>query len=285
MDILNATLEDLKKYRPDLCDMLLDEFLKASSQEAPKKPASPIIEEVKAVEGVKKGDAIRWNYTKEEGIVVGFENEDGISNIIVQRYNGSKIFFENDPRLFKILEDEEKAKVLSKREKYISETKEKKKAASVPIPPRTKTKRDKTIYDGVMYEEPTRKGSKLKIGYTIRYKLTKEIGKIIGFVRKGGLDRIVLRESPGIPSTIIDNPNAYEIIDDINEDFSSKGYKKLRRRAKVGDHIMLGIDNSIWKVIDSKGIGEIDKLTLIQKNKKTKEIVNSPSLYTVIVEE
>ena len=120
MDILNATLEDLKKYRPDLCDMLLDEFLKASSQEAPKKPASPIIEEVKAVEGVKKGDAIRWNYTKEEGIVVGFENEDGISNIIVQRYNGSKIFFENDPRLFKILEDEEKAKVLSKREKYIS---------------------------------------------------------------------------------------------------------------------------------------------------------------------
>ena len=96
MDILNATLEDLKKYRPDLCDMLLDEFLKASSQEAPKKPASPIIEEVKAVEGVKKGDAIRWNYTKEEGIVVGFENEDGISNIIVQRYNGSKIFFEND---------------------------------------------------------------------------------------------------------------------------------------------------------------------------------------------
>ena len=28
MDILIATLEDLKKYRPDLCDLLYEEFLK-----------------------------------------------------------------------------------------------------------------------------------------------------------------------------------------------------------------------------------------------------------------
>lgn len=282
MNILYATLEDLKKYRPDLCEMLFDEFLKASFQDIPEKPCESIIEE-NAIDGVKKGDAIRWNYTKEEGIVVGLESEDGICNIVVQRDNGTIIIFENDPRLYTILEEEAKANVISKREKFIAETKERKDIGIAHIP--RSPKKSKTIYDGVIYDEPTRKGSLLKIGYTIRYKLTNEIGKIKGFIRKGGLDRVVMRERPGIPSTIIDNPNAYEIIDIFNDIVLPNKYKKKKRRAKVGDIIMLGIDNSIWKVLEIRGVGGIDKLVLVQKNKKKKEIVNCTSLYSIIVKD
>ena len=90
----------------------------------PTKTDKPKEKEVITVNGVKKGDAIRWNYTKEKGIVVGFEKEDGISNIIVQRFNGTKVLFENDPKLFTILDGEEKEVVVSKWEKYIKDTKE-----------------------------------------------------------------------------------------------------------------------------------------------------------------
>ena len=73
MDILIATLEDLKKYRPDLCDLLYDEFLKGSYPEKPKREVKSPEEVVSDTNGVQKGDAIRWNYTKEEGIVAGFD--------------------------------------------------------------------------------------------------------------------------------------------------------------------------------------------------------------------
>lgn len=158
-----------------------------------------------------KGDAIRWNYTKEEGIVVGVENEDGISNIIVRRFNGTKVLFENDPKLFTILEGEEKANVISRREKYVAEIKERKNTGRAFIP--KKSKKTKIIYDGVVYDEPTQRGSKLKVGDHIRFKLTKDVGVVRGFVRKGGLDRIVMGGSGGFPETIIDNPEAYEIVD------------------------------------------------------------------------
>lgn len=283
MDIKKATLDDLKKCRPDLCELLYEEFINTQSfkpLKESKKEVKPQKDLDNGVEGVNKGDVIRWNYTKEEGIVIGFENEDGISNIIVQRYNGTKILFENDPKLYTVLEGEEKSNVISKREKYIAEIKDRKNTGRALIP--KPLKKTKTIYDGVVYEEPTRRGSLLKVGYTIRYKLTNELGKIKGFIRKGGLDRIVMRERPGIPSTIIDNPNAYDIIDNCKVIVLPSNYKKMRRRAKVGDVIMLGIDDSIWKVLEIKSIGVIEKLTLIQKNKKTMEIVNSPSLYSVI---
>ena len=212
MDILIATLEDLKRYRPDLCDLLYDEFLGVhSSEKEPKKENISKEEVVNDVVGVKKGDAIRWNYTKEEGIVVGVENEDGISNIIVRRFNGTKVLFENDPKLFTILEGEEKANVISRREKYVAEIKERKNIGRAFIP--KKSKKTKTIYDGVVYDEPTRRGSKLKVGDHIRFKLTKDVGVVRGFVRKGGLDRIVMGGSGGFPETIIDNPEAYEIVD------------------------------------------------------------------------
>lgn len=212
MDILIATLEDLKKHRPDLCDLLYDEFLGVrSSENEPKRESKSKEGMDNDIVGVKKGDAIRWNYTKEEGIVVGIENEDGISNIIVRRFNGTKVLFENDPKLFTILEGEEKANVISKREKYVAEIKERKNVGRDLIP--KKSKKTKAIYDGVMYDEPTRRGSKLKVGDHIRFKLTKDIGIVTGFIRKGGLDRIVMGGGGGFPETIIDNPEAYEIVD------------------------------------------------------------------------
>ena len=38
LDLLIASLEDLKKHRPDLCDLLYDEFLKAHPLDTPKTP-------------------------------------------------------------------------------------------------------------------------------------------------------------------------------------------------------------------------------------------------------
>ena len=108
LDLLTATLEDLKMHRPDLCDLLYDEFPVVCPPRMPEKPGKPQEEEGLSVNGVKRGDTIRWNYTKEKGIVIGFEEEDGISNIIVRRFNGTKVLFENDPRLFTILKGDEK---------------------------------------------------------------------------------------------------------------------------------------------------------------------------------
>ena len=134
LDLMAATLEDLKKHRPDLCDLLYDEYLKTHPLDMPKIPEISEEEKEKGVNeinGVKKGDAIRWNYTKEEGIVVGFEDEDGISNIIVRRYNGTKVLFENDPKLFTILEGVEKDNVIFKRKQFLAESKETKETRQI----------------------------------------------------------------------------------------------------------------------------------------------------------
>lgn len=69
---------------------------------------------------VKRGYALRWNYSKEEGIVVGFDSSSGVRNFVVQQCDGKKIIFENDPRLFTILDGEEKDAVVSKWKNYIS---------------------------------------------------------------------------------------------------------------------------------------------------------------------
>ena len=53
---------------------------------------------------VKLGDVLRWNYTKEVGVVVGFDSEGGI---VVQLDDGTEIVFENDPKLFVKVEGEE----------------------------------------------------------------------------------------------------------------------------------------------------------------------------------
>ena len=57
---------------------------------------------------VKKGDVLRWNYTKDVGVVVGFDTSDGGRDFIVQRCDGRKIVFENDARLYEVIEGEER---------------------------------------------------------------------------------------------------------------------------------------------------------------------------------
>ena len=73
---------------------------------------------------VKRGEALRWNYSKEEGVVVGFDSSSGERNFIVQQCDGKKIIFENDPKLFTILDGEEKETVVSKWKKYIKDRRE-----------------------------------------------------------------------------------------------------------------------------------------------------------------
>ena len=303
LDLLIATLEDLKKHRPDLCDLLYDEFLKAHSLDTPKAPNKSEEEKgevVNEINGVKKGDAIRWNYTKEEGIVIGFEEEDGISNIIVRRFNGTKVLFENDPKLFTILEGIEKDNVISKREMYIAESKEKKDTERAIIP--KKLQKTKTIYDGVMYNEPTRRGSKLKVGDHIRFKLTKGFGVVKGFMRRGGLDRIVMGKSEGLPESIIDNPEAYEIVDakskqglSSNKTTTSSITAKSKyfpsrkmevRKANIGDTVQRKSDGLIGKVVEIKKLGYgIERLILELKDGSQSGVFNDTSMYYVLIDQ
>ena len=300
LDLLIASLEDLKKHRPDLCDLLYDEFLKAHPLDTPKTPNKSEEgkkEVVNEINGVKKGDAIRWNYTKEEGIVIGFEEEDGISNIIVRRFNGTKVLFENDPKLFTILEGKEKEGVISKREKYIAESKEKKDTERAFIP----KKSPKTIYDGVMYNEPTRRGSKLKVGDHIRFKLTKGFGVVKGFMRRGGLDRIIMGKSEGLPESIIDNPEAYEIVDakpkqeiSSNKTTASSNTTKSKyfpsrkmevRKASIGDTVQRKSDGLIGKVVEIRNLGYgIEKLILQLKDGSESGVFNETTLYYVLTD-
>jgi hypothetical protein len=302
LDLLIASLEDLKKHRPDLCDLLYDEFLKDHPLDTPqahKDTEEEKEEVVNDINGVKKGDAIRWNYTKEEGIVIGFEEEDGISNIIVRRYNGTKVLFENDPKLFTILEGVEKDKVISKREHYIAESKEKKDTGRAFIP--KKPQKTKTIYDGVMYNEPTRRGSKLKVGDHIRFKLTKGFGVVKGFMRRGGLDRIVMGKSEGLPESIIDNPEAYEIVDakpkqdtSPNKTTASSNSAKSKyfprrkmevRKANIGDTVQRKSDGLIGKVVEIRNLGYgIEKLILQLKDGSESGVFNETSLYYVLTD-
>lgn len=71
---------------------------------------------------VKLGDALRWNYSKDEGIVVGFDSTDGKKQFKVQKFDGTEIMFENDPKLFIKLEGEEKDNVISKWVEYIAQS-------------------------------------------------------------------------------------------------------------------------------------------------------------------
>ena len=302
LDLLIATLEDLKKHRPDLCDLLYEEFLKAHPLDTPKAPNKSEEEKgevVNEINGVKKGDAIRWNYTKEEGIVIGFEEEDGISNIIVRRFNGTKVLFENDPKLLTILVGKEKDGVLSKREKYIAESKERKETGRAIIP--KKPQKTKIIYDGVMYNEPTRRGSKLKVGDHIRFKLTKGFGVVKGFMRRGGLDRIVMGKSEGLPESIIDNPEAYEIVDakpkqdtSPNKTTASSNSAKSKyfprrkmevRKANIGDTVQRKSDGLIGKVVEIKKLGYgIEKLVLELKDGSQSGVFNDTSMYYVLID-
>lgn len=195
----------LKKHRSER------EVFKEMEQPTAKEESKPIDESCNGINRVRKGDAIRWNYTKEEGVVIGFERDEEISNIIVRRYNGTKVLFENDPKLFTILEGEEREKVIERRNQYVAEIRARKDIGRKLIPKKSK-RQGKTIYDGVVYDEPTRRGSKLRVGDHIRFKQTKDVGVVSGFIRRGGVDRMLLVGGDGIPNEIIDNPEAYDVV-------------------------------------------------------------------------
>ena len=80
---------------------------------------------------VKIGDVLRWNYTKEEGIVVGFDYEDGERKFIVRQNDGTEILFEDDPKLFIKVEGEDEEKLPAKSVDTGSCIKERKKEHSV----------------------------------------------------------------------------------------------------------------------------------------------------------
>ncbi len=270
-------------------------LIKRDLERTPKKKIKSKEEVISENIGVKKGDAIRWNYTKEEGIVVGFENEGRTINIIVRRFDGTKVLFENDPRLFTILEGEEKDEVISKRERYLIESKERKDIERDITPP--KRNKTKTIYDGILYNEPTRRGSKLKVGDSIRFKLTKGIGVVKGFMRRGGLDRIIMNKTEGVPESIIDNPAAYDIVSDksLNEfsadnndcSDSEKSFdgKKNRSKADIGDWILWKPTGDKGKVIDFKNVGPVQKLVLSLRGDCRMEVYDNPLAYDILLKE
>lgn len=78
---------------------------------------------------VKMGDAIRWNYTKDEGIVIGFDSTDEKQEIILRKYDGTKLYFENDPKLFIILDGKERDNVINQRKEYVESIRELKQKA------------------------------------------------------------------------------------------------------------------------------------------------------------
>lgn len=141
---------------------------------------------------------------------MGFKSSNGVKWIIVERFDGSSIYFENDPKLFKKLEGVERDNVINKRKEFLNDKCEKE--CSKEIEKLKSTKKTKQYVDDVIYDVPTRRGSKLKIGDKICYKMTNKKYKVIGFKKEGGLDRIVLKGYNKTSLIIIDNPNAYEII-------------------------------------------------------------------------
>ena len=59
---------------------------------------------------------------------------------------------------------------------------------------------------------PTRKYSALTLGTWIKWKPTNEIGKVVRFLQKGSLHKIVVRKKNGEEIDVYDNPRMYEII-------------------------------------------------------------------------
>lgn len=274
MDILIATLEDLKAFRPDLCDQLYQEFLKKSQEKKDKSIAKDEAE----INPVKIGDVLRWNYTREEGIVVGFESYRGKKQIVVEQYDGTKINFDDNPRLFTRLEDKEKEAVISQRKKYLEELRRKKQSEKTVDPKKIEEGKPKPI-EGVTYYKPTRKGSKLKVGDRIRYKVTDTTGRVSGFIMKGGLDRIIMVKSDGSEQIIIDNPNIYEIIEtrSVRTKRESEG---IREEALVGNIILY--DSKECKVIKKEVKYGSMRLVIKYDNGIFDNVPNDWNRYTIL---
>ena len=118
-------------------------------------------------------------------------------------------------------------------------------------------------------------------------------------MRKGGLDRIVMRESDSMPETIIDNPEAYEIIgvspkQTISSSKTSStptkskyfpNRKMVVKRARIGDMVQRKSDGIIGKVVEIKELGYgIERLILKLKDGSQSEVFNDTSMYYVLTD-
>lgn len=99
MDILDATIEDLKACRPDLCKLLYEEFKKA-----PKKPRAPkVYKPRKNVRRVLEiGERVKWLPTGEIGTIVsleGFGYGQASCRVIVDLPDGRQGQWYDNPKL------------------------------------------------------------------------------------------------------------------------------------------------------------------------------------------
>ena len=121
------------------------------------------------------------------------------------------------------------------------------------------------------------------VGDHIRFKLTKGLGMVKGFIRKGGLDRILMWKGEGIPESIIDNPEAYEIVDPIKPSESNERVRKARIKARVGDMVERSSDGVTGKVTEIRDVGcGIEKLILELKDGSQTTVFNDITMYSVL---
>lgn len=278
MDILIATLDDLKAFRPDLCDQLYQESLNKKTLTSEKKKDKSKDEPEK--NPVKVGDVIRWNYTKEEGIVEGFESFGGSKEIVVRQYDGTKINFDNNPRLYTILEGEEKEAVISQRKKFLEEEREKGKSVKTAKPltksvkltnDKLATKNTKPIFSIREKESPedmsTSNDVKYEalVGETILYDSKRCV--VVKKQMSEGSMRLIVEYENGIIDNVPNDWNRYSVINKeipasytvipsskrkTEDDFDIKKYQGIVR---IGDWIIRLSDRKIGQVIGIRVLG------------------------------
>ena len=119
MDILDATLEDLKAARPDLYKLLYKEISKEVRNKL--KPAHLRIRKqrkkateeaqvgpVKPPRDLKRGDRVRWLPTEEEGTILRLEacgiKTLGLRRVIVELDDGTQTRWYDNAKLLIVIE-------------------------------------------------------------------------------------------------------------------------------------------------------------------------------------
>ncbi len=308
MDILIATLDDLKAFRPDLCDQLYQEFLSKQSFASEKKKDKPITKDDNEKNSVQVGDVLRWNYTREEGIVVGFESLGGSNKIIVKQYDGTKINFENNPRLYTILEGDEKEAVISKRKEFLKEEREKGKPVKIAAPlvknkkkPQTKSATGTTKPKMVIRvkespeNKPTSKDVKIEalVGDTILYDSKRCV--VVKKQMSNGSMRLIVKYEDGVVDNVPNDWDRYSVINKeipvsytlspssdkkTEDDFDIKMYQG---NVNIGDWVMRTSDRKIGQVIGIRVLGGgIEKLILKLNNGNHISLFKRKGLYTLL---
>ena len=310
MDILNATLEDLKRIRPDLCSQLYQEFLMSRSLVMAKREEESKNKIESEKDRVKVGDALRWNYTGEEGLVVGFELFGGKKKIVVEQYDGTKINFDNNPRLYTILEGDDKEAVLSQRKKYLKESSKKQEPKDV-MPKKAK----KSIYQARRWEitpdlkikeypdkTPSPEDVKMEalVGDTIIYDSKRCVVTKKGL--SGGTMRLIVRYDDGVMDNVPNDWSRYQVIKkrqstpDRSSSTPSKRkpippkkpvadfeVKKNQQVVRIGDWVMRTSDGQIGKVTGIRVLGGgIEKLILELEDGSQSGVFKSKGLYKLV---